>query len=445
MTLPDYEVLDAGLERLSREDVRAMQGRRLVRQVGHCYENTPFWRDKLQAAGITPADIRGLDDLPLLPFSTKAELQADQAANPPFGSYLAVDRRRLRKYFSTSGTTGQPVARSYTQRDWAYIVQRFARKPFLGPGDTAVLLGPTDGLLGPSAGVDAWEAMGALTIRAARWSTEGKIRLIHELKPTLVCATASFLLYLAERAAQLNLPFSDMGGVPVLLSVGEPGAAIEATRARMLRAWQAQMVIDGFGMTELFPLGGSCPTCPDTHISNDFVIVEVVDPQSGRSLDPGQTGEIVYTNIIGETQPLLRYRSRDIGRLAPFGPCPGCGSTATRIQGGIQGRVDDMIWFKGINIFPSAVEAVVRGFDELSDEFQILLEQKGEFQTMTIRVEIAPGLEPSQQPELQRRLGGKMREALEGIRCAVELLPHGALPSSEYKAQRVRDLRHWRQ
>ena len=205
-----------------------------------------------------------------------------------------------------------------------------------------------------------------------------KIRIIHRLKPKLVCGTASFLLYLAEKARNGGIPFHRMGGVGILLSVGEPGAAIPATRERLLKGWSSRAVIDGFGITELFPMGGSCPGCGDTHISNDFVIVEVVDPETGEVLPPGMPGELVYTNIIGETQPLLRYRSRDMGAIAPFGPCPACGSTATRIVGGIQGRVDEMIWYKGINIFPSSVEAVVRGYGELTDEFEIVLEQDGD-------------------------------------------------------------------
>lgn len=441
MPLPEYQVFDPALESLSESEVRDLQDERLRQQVRHCYDHAPFWRAKFQEAGISPEDIRGVHDLPLVPFSHKAELQADQASYPPYGSYLAVEPAGCRKFFTTSGTTGRPVVRTYNERDWAYVIQRFVRRPFLKPGDVAVLLGPTDGLLGPSAAVESWSAMGALTVRASRFSTEAKIKLIHELRPALVCGTATFLLYLAEKAAAMGMEFTAMGGVPLLLSVGEPGAAIEATRKRMMAAYHSQAVIDGFGITELFPLGGSCPGCADTHVSNDFVIVEVVDPDTGEPLAPGQTGELVYSNIIGETQPLLRYRSRDIGRLAPFGPCPACGSTATRIQGGIVGRVDDMIWFKGINIFPSAVEAVVRDFRGLTSEFQILLEQEGDAQTMTIRVEAASGAELGPRADLKERLAARMLEALEGVRAAIEILPAGTLERSEYKGQRVCDLR----
>jgi phenylacetate-CoA ligase len=439
--LPNYTVLDANLEFQPEDAIRSLQSERLSLQVHQCYQSSSFWRRKFDGMGLTPEDIGGLSDLHKIPFCTKAELLEDQGKYPPFGSYLSVHPSRLAKYFTTSGTTGRPLTRVYSDRDWTYIRQRFQRKPFLKHGDTAVLLGPTDGLLGPTAAVDSWEAMGALVIRAARNSTEEKIRIIHRLKPKLVCGTASFLLYLAEKARNEDMPFHRMGGVGILLSVGEPGAAIPATRERLLKGWSAQTVIDGFGITELFPMGGSCPGCRDTHISNDFVIVEVVDPETGEILPPGMPGELVYTNIIGETQPLLRYRSRDIGRIAPFAPCPACGSTATRIVGGIQGRVDEMIWYKGINIFPSSVEAVVRGFREFTDEFEIVLRQDGEVQTLLVRAEAVSGLSTEEREGLRERVSQRLVEALEGVHAGVEILDEGTLQRTEYKGRRVRDLR----
>lgn len=152
-------------------------------------------------------------------------------------------------------------------------------------------------------------------------------------------------------------------------------------------------------------------------------------------------GEIVYTNIVGETQPLLRFRSRDVGRIAPFGPCPGCGLTVTRIVGGIQGRVDEMIWYKGINLFPSAVEAVVRGIDELSNEFEIVLDQEGARQRLIVRAEVSSGFSRESHPQLEKRLKDRLLEALEGIHAELELLEEGTLPKTVYKGRRVRDNR----
>ncbi len=436
--LPEYRVVDARIEYLGEDEVRAMQSERLVAQVRHCYETTLFWRRKFDAAGVRPGDIRGVDDLAKVPFCTKADLQADQKSYPPFGSYVGVDNSRLGKFFSTSGTTGTPVIRVMSRRDWSYVVQRLQRTSLLVPGDRAVLLGPTDGLVGPTAGLEGMEAAGALVVRAARATTQERIKLIRDLKPRLVTATASFLLYLADTAASQGMAFPNMGGVPILLSVGEPGAAIPATRERLKTAFGASIVIDGFGLTELFPLGDSCPGCPDSHLANDFVIAEVIDPETGEVLPRGRQGELVYTNIIGDSQPLLRYRSRDIGTLAPFGPCPGCGATPTRIVNGIQGRVDNMIWYKGINIFPSAIEAVVRSFEELSNEFEIVLDQVGAIQTMTVRVEVTRGREAE---GIRERLAERLVRALEGVHVGLELLDEGTLPKTQYKGQRVRDMR----
>jgi len=227
----------------------------------------------------------------------------------------------------------------------------------------------------------------------------------------------------------------------MVASVGEPGGAIQATRERLLKGWGAKYVQDGYGITELFPLGDSCHGFPALHIANDFVITEVIDPETGKVLPPGHRGELVFTNIICETQPLLRYRTRDIGRVAEFGSCPACGATSTRIVNGIEGRSDDMVWYKGINIFPTAVEAVVRSFDELSNEFEIVLDQKGTAQTLTIRAEVMPQVSPGDYGGLSQQLSNKLLEALEGIHAQVELLPEGTLPKTQYKGKRVKENR----
>ena len=439
--LPEYRVLDLKLEHLLQEEVRELQTERLKAQAHHCYENAPFWRRKFDKAGITPDDIKTVEDLPKIPFCTKEDLQKDQEENPPYGSYLCVHPSRLTQYMATSGTTGRPVVRVFTQRDWDHIIQRFQRDPHLDPGEIVMVLGPTDGLMGPTAGVAGWSSLGALVVKAARFSTQDKVKLIHQLKPPFVIATASFLLYLAEVAEQMDMAFPRMGGVRIVASVGEPGGAIPATRERLLKSWGAKYVQDGYGITELFPLGDSCQGSPSLHIANDFVITEVIDTETGRVLGPGQRGELVFTNIIGETQPLLRYRTRDVGAVAEFGPCPACGATSTRIVNGIEGRSDDMVWYKGINIFPTAVEAVVRSFDELSNEFEIVLDQKGTAQTLTIRAEVIPQVAPDDYGRLGQQLGNRLLEALEGVHAQVELLPEGTLPKTQYKGKRVKDNR----
>jgi len=439
--LPNYTVLDPNLERLPEDAVRGLQTERLMAQVSQCYENTPFWRRKLDNAGLTPDDIRTFSDLSKIPFCTKVELQKDQEEKPSFWelswrrSFTLVQILHHVRHHRPAGGPG--IYRSRL----VVCLPAFSAEPLSVSWGFGCASWPDGRPAWPDRCRGQLGGNGRTGGSASRYTTEEKIRVIHHLKPKLVCGTASFLLYLAETAAKAQTPFPPMGGVPIVLSVGEPGAAIPATRERLMRAWSGQVVIDGFGITELFPLGGSCPGCADTHISNDFVIVEVVDPETGEILAPGQQGELIYTNIIGETQPLLRYKSRDMGRIAPFGPCPACGSTATRIVDGIQGRVDEMIWFKGINIFPSSVEAVVRGFAELSNEFEIVLDQHGEFQSLTVRVEAVSGLPADGYEEFRKRLAEKLLEAFEGVHAKVEILKEGTLPKTEYKGRRVRDNR----
>lgn len=435
--LPNYKVLDQKIDFLSQEEVVSLQETRLRAQVKHCYENTLFWRRKFDALGLKPEEIKTLEDLPKIPFSTKEELQKDQEENPPFGSYTASHPSTWTRYFSTSGTTGRPVKRVFSKRDWEYICQRFARNPVLEPGEIAMVLGPSDSLTGPSAAVEALNYQGILVVKAGLYDTRTKIKLIQEMRPALVTGTASMLLYIADMADQMEIDLSRLG-IRLVKSVGEPGAAIKGTREIIMRSWGAP-VLDGYGNTELFPLGGSCLYSVSLHIANDFVITEVIAPGSGQVLGAGKRGELVYTNIIGDTQPLLRYRSGDIGEIANFGPCQ-CGSTATRIVRAIEGRADDMIWYKGMNLFPSAVEAVVRSFDELANEFEIVLDATGVVQTLTVRTEALENVPPKDYGQLGQRVQAELKDSL-GISAQVEIIPEGSLPKTEQKGKRVRDNR----
>ena len=437
--LPEYVVLDIELERLPVESLRKLQAERLRCMVRYVYDATPFWRAKIDAAGLHPDQIRGLEDLTLLPFSTKEELQEDQLAHPPFGSYVATPRTSWVKYFATSGTTGTPLRRVFSARDWGYVLDRFQRRPHVGPGDISISLAPIDGLMGPTAGVEHTARAGAMAVLAGMYDTRTKVRLIRDLRPTVVIGTASYLLHLIEIASEMGIDLPGLG-VKVALSVGEPGAAIDATRRRLTEGWGA-FVNDGYGMTELFPLGGGCRDSRSLHIASDFVITEIVDPETGRQLPPGEPGEVVYTNLVGDTQPLLRYRTRDIARLADPQPCR-CGFSGDRLLNSVEGRVDDMIWVKGVNLFPSAIEAVVRQFDELTAEYQIVLAGERSRSTLTVQVESAHDLTADGREVLRVRVAQALAGAIR-LKAGVELLPQGTLPRVEGrgKVPRVVDRR----
>jgi phenylacetate-CoA ligase len=432
--LPDYTVLDPGLERLPVEPLRALQAERLRAMVRYVYDATPFWRRKLDANGLTPDQIRGLEDLSTMPWCTKPELQADQRDHPPFGSYVGTSRRAWVRFFATSGTTGAPLRRVFSARDWGYVLDRFRRNPRVGPGDISITLGPIDGLMGPTAGAEHTAQVGAMSVLAGLSDSRTKVMLIRDLRPSVVIGTASYLLHLVEVAAGMGIDLRTLG-VRTVLSVGEPGAAVDATRRRLIDGWGA-FVNDGYGMTELFPLGGGCRHSRSLHIASDLVITEIVDPETGRSLPPGEPGEVVYTNLVGDTQPLLRYRTRDIATLAPPEPCA-CGFTGARLVHAIEGRVDDMIWIRGVNVFPSAIEAVVRSFAELTPEYQAVVDGSSANPSLRVRVEVGGTLTPAAHEALARRLTDALRSAIR-VRAGVEILPGGTLPRADGRGKLAR-------
>ncbi|MDR5709866.1 MAG: AMP-binding protein, partial [Armatimonadota bacterium] len=241
-------------------------------------------------------------------------------------------------------------------------------------------------------------------------------------------------------AEQMDMPFTRLGSLRILSFGGEAGGSAEAIRQRLRERWGNVTFLEGYGLTELFTLGTNCPYSPALHISGDVVLTEVVDPRTGEPVPVGEPGELVYTMLVGDTQPLLRYRSGDIGRLEPEPVCR-CGASWPRIARGIEGRADDVIWYRGVNVYPAAVEQVVRGFRELADEFQVVLRGTVERPELVVRVERAMAAVPE---GFENAVASKLREAL-GVGVRVELVEPGGLPRTEYKARRVVDLREGRE
>jgi phenylacetate-CoA ligase len=247
----------------------------------------------------------------------------------------------------------------------------------------------------------------------------------------VIAGAASYLVHLTEVAGEMGVDLSQCG-LRSVTSFGEPGAAIAATQERIRRSFGVDQIFDGYGLTEVWPMGGNCPESATLHIPEDIVAVECIDPDTGEPLPEGAKGEIVFTTLIGDTQPLLRYRTRDVGRLIVSEPCS-CGATVARIER-IEGRTDDMIWYRGANFFPSAVEDVVRRQDGLSPEYRIVIDDgpRG-LPVVTIQVEGAE--------DLRERVRSALRGALT-VNPEVEMLARGTLPRAEQgKAKRVLDRR----
>jgi phenylacetate-CoA ligase len=429
--LPDYWVGDPEQLRLPRDELMRLQDERLRSVVAYTYETSGFWRRRMDEAGVAPSDVRGHEDLPRLPLTTRADLDAEQAEHPPFGDYTCSPRQTWFGVYTTSGTSGRKLRRVVSHRDWKLMLDRFERTPRPPPGEIFMLLGPVDGLLGPAVGTEAARMRGAIPVLAGLWDTRTKVQAIADLRPGVIAGAASYIVHLTEVAGEMGVDLSDCG-LRSVTSFGEPGAAIAATQERIRRSFGVDQIFDGYGLTEVWPMGGNCPESATLHIPEDIVAVECIDPDTGEPLPEGQKGELVFTTLIGDTQPLLRYRSRDVGRLILSEPCS-CGATVARIER-IEGRTDDMIWYRGANFFPSAVEDVVRRQDGLSPEYRIVIDDgpRG-LPVVTIQVEGAQ--------DLRERVRSALRGALT-VNPEVEMLANGTLPRVEQgKAKRVLDRR----
>jgi phenylacetate-CoA ligase len=438
MRLPDYVIDDPALITAPREQLLALQDERLRTMVRYVHARSPFWRAKLDQAGVHPDTFAGRADLQALPTCTKKELQADQEENGPLGSYVCSDRRDWARFFTTSGTTGRPLRRVFSARDWDQLLGRFHRAATWSPDDVLFLTAPMDALAGPTAGLEAASTAGALVISGGLWSTERKIKTIVDMRPTSISGSVSYILHLTEVAAGMGVDLSEVG-VRSVSCVGEPGAAIEGTRQKISERFGGAVLADGYGMTEIFPLGGNCAHNRSVHLSEDMVLVECLEPGGDEPVAPGELGELVYTNLIGDTQPLIRYRSGDLGRLSDGSPCT-CGHTHLRIEGSVEGRVDDMIWYRGTNFFPSAVEAVLATAHQVGREYQIVLTEVGGFPQLTVRVERTDGTGPDE--EVRAQVAGALKNAV-GVTADIEVLPNGALPRPQAgtKIKRVIDER----
>lgn len=424
MRLPDYVINDVSLLTAPRATLQQIQDERLRTMVRYVHERSPFWREKLDRAGIDPGTFRGLDDVSLLPTCEKKELQREQDEHGWLGRYTCTERDEWARLFTTSGTTGRPLRRVFSRRDWRHVLDRFARSPLFGADDIVMFTAPVDGLIGPSAGFEAASDAGAMVITGGLWSTERKIDAIVGMRPTSISGSISYILHLTEVAASLGVDLASCG-VRMVSCVGEPGGAVDVTRAKIAERFGGAALSDGYGLTEIFPLGGSCACSRSLHLSEDMVLVECLRPGSNDPVEAGELGELVYTNLVGDTQPLLRYRGGDLGRLSDGSPCE-CGHTHVRIERSIEGRVDDMIWYRGVNFFPSAVQGAISQIEGVADEhYQIVLTQDGGFPYLSIRVE--QSTEYGDPASLSASVSTSVKNAV-GVTANVEVLPPGTLP-----------------
>ena len=416
---------DRWLETLDEERRRAHQLDRLRAVVGAALGANPFWTAKWRAAGLaSPNDLRGWDDVRRLPLTSKSELLADQAAHPLFGTNLTYPLERYVRVHQTSGTSGAPLRWLDTPESWEWWLRCWGfvlAAAGVRPGDRAFFLFSFGLFVGFWAGFEGARAFGALAIPGGGQDSVARLASIESLGVTVLVCTPSYALHLLQVARERGI---DAAKLPVRVTVhaGEPGAGIPAVRARIEAGWGAR-AHDHAGMTEIGAYGYECEVQAGPHVNESEFIAEVLDPVTG---EPAEEGELVLTNLGRLGSPVVRYRTGDRARRVGA-PCA-CGRTFARLDGGILGRLDDMLIVRGVNVFPSAIEAIVRRFPV--EEFQIEVFRHGELDELRVLLEVEGGAAAA--PRVQAALRAGL-----GIRLEVAAVDPGTLPRFELKARRV--------
>jgi phenylacetate-CoA ligase len=436
--MPEY--LDAPVECAPPAERRQAQGVALQRQVAHAHANSPFYRRKLDAAGLRPEAVQSVGDLARLPFTTKDELKTSQEERPPWGDFLAVPLEACLRVHQTSATTGRPVVMLDTAQDWDKLVGIYARSLYaygVRRGDMAMPAFSFGPWIGFWLGFYALQRLGCLVFPSGGMSTEQRTDALLDYPITVWGSTPSYALFVAERAAKRGIDLARQARVRITWHTGEPGANIQATKARIEAAFGARCY-DLPGLTEIAPWGFECGGRPGAvHIHEDFALAEVLDPEMDRPVAPGEQGELVLTRLTHRAMPLLRYRTRDLVRLLE-GPCP-CGRTFMALDGGVLGRLDDMKKVRGVIVYPRRVEEIVRAHADV-EEFFIVLRRVDGLDELLVRLDPSPDLARERRTDLRERVAKDLHVGL-GIRATVEVSEPGALPRWDHKAKRLRDER----
>jgi len=431
-------------ETMARDDLHALQLYKLRRMVAWAYANSPFHRAHFDAAGLTPEYIQTLDDLRRIPFMTREEWMASIADQPLFGDLPATAPANAIRYHLTSGTSGRtPIRVLDSTKDWDWIAEMWCYGLWgfgIRPQDSVYFAFGYGSFIGFWGAHYACEKMGALVIPGGAQTTEARVKQIVELGVTTVASTPTYALRLWQQATEMGINLATESKVDKLILSGEPAGSIPAVKRQLEEAWGAKAG-DTAGMTELGTIMiFECARQPGgTHIIEDHYIEEVVDPATGEPVPYGTLGERVVTSFGRGFIPVLRYRTKDMVVKVPHTTCD-CGRTGDLYDGGIRGRWDDMKLIRGTNVYPRAVEAIVREHDAI-DEFQIYVWRRDDIRDeITIKLELKPGRE-AEWPALEAGLARELADAHEGLRFLIERMEPGTLPRFELKAKRLEDAR----
>ena len=421
---------------MPREQMRELQGKRLCKLVQYVYHNVPFYRHKMQEMDLTPDDIREIEDIIKLPFTTKQDLRD----NYPYG-LMAAPLSEVVRVHASSGTTGNPTIVGYTRRDlsiWSEVMSRCLSAYGVTRDDTFSVsygYGLFTGGLGAHYGV---ENLGATVIPASTGNTEKHVRLIRDLHITGIACTPSYALYLAEVVERMGIRKEELG-----LRIGAFGA--EPWTEHMRQEIQSRLGLKGYniyGLSEIMGPGVSyeCQEQYGSHINEDHFYPEIIDPVTCQNLPYGTQGELVFTTLTKEGMPLLRYRTKDLTSLIAD-PCP-CGRTSVRMTP-IMGRSDDMLIIRGINVFPSQVESVILGMKEFEPQYLLVVDRKNNLDTLEVQVEVRRDFfsdDIGSMLKLKKTLSDRLKSVL-SISAEVKLVEPNSIVRSQGKSKRVIDNR----
>ncbi|MBC8530150.1 phenylacetate--CoA ligase [Christensenellaceae bacterium NSJ-44] len=430
-------IWDPQFECMPHSDMRALQLERLQKMVQYAYDRVPFYRKKFDAIHLKPSDIHSLEDVAKIPFTVKNDLRDHY----PYGLF-AVPMKEIVRIHASSGTTGRSTVVGYTKKDldtWSTAIARIAAQGGATDNDIAQIAfgyGLFTGGFGLHYGL---EKLGAAVIPMSTGNTEKQIKIMRDFGSTVLVSTPSYALYMAEVAEKAG---SNPAELPLKYGLFGGEGSTESMRAEIERRWDMQAT-ENYGMSEVMGPGvaGECLEKHGMHINEDLFYVEIIDPETGEVLPEGAKGEVVITTLCKEGIPMLRYRSKDISYLMGE-PCP-CGRLTTRLAK-IEGRTDDMLIIRGVNVFPSQIEEVLISIPEVGPHYEIIVSRRNYLDVLEINVEVADGklLESfSGLEKLEEEIKRKLRVML-GLDAKINLVEPETLKRFMGKAQRVTDLRN---
>jgi phenylacetate-CoA ligase len=430
-------------ETLDREQLEALQLVKLRYQCEWAAARSPWYRRRFLESGFDPSSLSSIADLRRLPYLTRDDWMTSQEASPPYGEVPTIGVPGAIRIHTTSGTTGRgPLRALDSRKDWAWIAEMWAYAIWgcgIRPADTAYIAfgyGSFIGFWGLHYGM---EKVGILNVPGGAQPTEARVGQIIDFGATVVASTPTYALRLAQEARLLGIDLHASAVERLILS-GEPAGSIPQTKALIEQQWGAK-AYDTAGMTEIGTIMVfECAHQPGgTHLIEDHVIEEVIDPETLEPVPYGERGERVVTSFGRGAIPLIRYRTGDLVCRVPASRCA-CGRGFDIYEGGILGRVDDMKIVRGTNVYPRAIEAIVREFPEI-DEFQTVITHEGIRDEITLRVELKPDWSPDRWRALREDLHRELAHAHEGLNFRIERAGEGELPRFELKAKRTVDLR----